>query len=96
MKIKTDIQDVKWLLAGVHVILVIILTAMLIRMSAVEKHIDQKIDHLEKTFNELIMQRNELDAAYKEHLNECAFVSRHDVKMDKRGYFFSSYQRSLN
>jgi hypothetical protein len=41
----------------------------------------------------MLTDRSVLDAAYKEHLSTCAFISRDEVKVDSHGYFYSEYRR---
>lgn len=54
-----------------------------------EKGINQRLDSIEQRID----QREILDNAYREHLNECAFVSKQELRFDSRGYLYSTYKR---
>ena len=53
----------------------------------------KKLDLIERKMESMLTDRSVLDAAYKEHLSTCAFISRDEVKVDSHGYFYSEYRR---
>jgi len=48
-------------------------------------------DQQMKTF---LLERNSLDSLYRDHLSECSFISKEEVAIDSRGYFYSTYRNN--
>jgi hypothetical protein len=42
---------------------------------------------------EVLSERNHLDSLYRDHLSVCSFISRKEVAIDSRGYFYSTYRK---
>ena len=40
---------------------------------------------------EAIQARTCLDSLYFDHVKECSFINKEDVKVDENGYFYSAY-----
>ncbi len=76
---------------SIFVALVILITLLNVK-DIVFDQLDHKetMDKLD-VIEQRIEERTYLDSLYWEHLEECAFVSREDIKTDSRGYLYSQY-----
>lgn len=50
----------------------------------------QKLEEIQQS----IEQRNHLDSLYWNHLENCAFINREEVKVGYQGYLYSTYHRN--
>jgi hypothetical protein len=90
-EIRKDVQDIG---ISLGVCAVIIMVAITVHIRAAHNKTMKKLDLIEKKMELMLKDRNTLDQAYKEHLKECAFISKDEVKVDGMGYFYSSYRRA--
>jgi hypothetical protein len=49
---------------------------------------------MEAKMYEKMQHRTQLDSLYWNHLQECSFLSKEDIKTDSRGYLYSVYHRN--
>jgi Pyruvate/2-oxoacid:ferredoxin oxidoreductase gamma subunit len=90
-EIKSDIRTVG---NSIVIGLVVVMITMIAQEQVNHDETMKKLDLIEKKMEIMLKDRNALDEAYKEHLKECAFISKDEVKVDGMGYFYSSYRRA--
>jgi hypothetical protein len=90
-EVKSEIRTVG---TGIVMGLVVVMIALMAQEQVNHDETMKKLNLIEKKMEIMLKDRNALDEAYKEHLKECAFVSKAEVKVDSRGYFYSSYRKS--
>ena len=75
-----------WLLVGIILLLVFII------FQSHQQHKEAKQQNTELL--EVLAERNHLDSLYREHLEQCSFISKKEVAIDSRGYFYSTYRNN--
>ena len=86
-------SDVRTIGAGIVMALTVVMIALFAQEQTNHAQTMKKLNIIEKKMEIMLKERNELDSAYNEHLKECAFISKDEVLLDTRGYFYSSYKR---
>ena len=77
-------------LAVIIVVALLLITSYYAVMANIKSdRMDRKLDTIQ---NDLI-ERDHLDSLYHEHLKECSFISREEIKTDSRGYLYSQYHK---
>lgn len=90
-EVKSEIRTVG---AGIVMVLTVLMITLVAHAQVNHNETMKKLDLIEKKMELMLKDRNTLDQAYKEHLKECAFISKDEVKVDGMGYFYSSYRRA--
>jgi hypothetical protein len=90
-EVKSEIRTVG---AGIVMVLTVLMITLVAHAQVNHNETMKKLDLIEKKMELMLKDRNTLDQAYKEHLKECAFISKDEVKVDDMGYFYSSYRRA--
>jgi len=90
-EVKSEIRTVG---TGILIGLVVVMITLIAQEQVNHDETMKKLDLIEKKMEIMLKDRNTLDQAYTEHLTECAFISKDEVKVDGMGYFYSSYRRA--
>jgi len=75
-------------------IVVILFTALFFVLVGSISYNNKRIATLEQRVYILERERTLKDSLYRLHLEECSLISKDDVGIDERGYFYSKYHNN--
>ena len=78
----------------IKIILILILITIITGFILTNIHVRYEFDSVRKDMIHRLNKRDYLDSLTYDHLRECSFVSKKEVRVDKRGYFYSTYHNN--
>lgn len=84
-------QFYRWIQYNPVPIILLILLGITVQNNLIQIEIKQSHKQTQTILLEVIAERNHLDSLYHDHLSECSFISKKEVAVDSRGYFYSTY-----
>jgi len=76
------------------IIIGILLAVTILQGSMGKRSLRIQLNETTDSLTQVLSERNQLDSLYREHLSECSFISKKEVAVDSRGYFYSTYKNN--
>ncbi len=75
-------------------VIIVLLLAIILQNYAQRLETARHHEQTREELLEVLAERNQLDSLYRDHLEQCSFISKKEVAVDSRGYFYSTYHNN--